>query len=98
MNPETIIKNATILDYRADSVCWFFKYSNFPGFNSGSLSIIGLEDYEQLNNYPPEDFTPGGHQFFKFIASSAPLSSSVPLPYILLSLFLNHLRRRLCIG
>lgn len=56
MNPETIIKNATILDYRADSVCWFFKYSNFPGFNSGSLSIIGLEDYEQLNNYPPEDF------------------------------------------
>ena len=97
-NPETIIKNATILDYRADSVCCFFKYSNFPGFNSGSLSIIGLEDYEQLNNYPPEDFTPGGHQFFKIIASSAPSSSSVPLLYILLSLFLNHLRRRLCVG
>ena len=98
MNPETIIKNATILDYRADSVCWFFKYSNFPGFNSGSLSIIGLEDYEQLNNYPPEDFTPGGHQFFKFIASSAPLSSSVPLPYILLRFFSDHQCRRLCVG
>lgn len=39
--------------------CWFFKYSNFSGFNSGSLSIIGLEDYEQLNNYHPEDFTHG---------------------------------------
>ena len=98
MNPETIIKNATILDYRADSVCWFFKYSNFSGFNSGSLSIIGLEDYEQLNNYPPEDFTPGGHQFFKFIASSAPLSSSVPLPYILLRFFSDHQCRRLCVG
>ena len=59
MNPETIIKNATILDYRADSVCWFFFFINFSGFNSGSLSLIGLEDYEQLTNYHPEDFPHG---------------------------------------
>lgn len=57
-NPETIIKNATIHDYCADAACWFLKYSNFPGFNSGSLNIISLEDYEQLNNYQPEDYTP----------------------------------------
>lgn len=57
-NPDTIIKNATILDYRADSACWFLKYSNFLGFNSGSLNIISLEEYEELNNYQPEDYTP----------------------------------------